>query len=117
MLVNKKQGLWGARREYVRQESSEVSPLAPFFKTSALAVVEAATSFSVEEVKSSVYLTTKIPGIPPGPSLNIPKRLDYSPQSELLSLNAKATAPFFKPGAEGFAGSHSGEGRIWPQTL
>lgn len=83
----------GARRGCVRQESSDISPLAPYFQTSALTVMEAAISpFSLEEVKSSVYLTAKIPGIPPGPSLNIPKRLDYSPQSELLSLNAKATA-------------------------
>lgn len=88
----------GARRGCVRQESSDISPLAPYFQTSALTVMEAAISpFSLEEVKSSVYLTAKIPGIPPGPSLNIPKRLDYSPQSELLSLNAKATAHVFKP--------------------
>lgn len=69
--------------------------------------MEAATSpFTMEEVKSSVYLTAKIPGIPPGPSLNIAKRLDYSPLTGLLSLTTKSAGPFFRKMVDELVGSH-----------
>lgn len=75
--------------------------VAPSFQTPTQFTLGTVPSFfSLEEVKSFVYLTKKILGIPPGPSLNITKRPGYCRESCAPLLPKQHHLRFRRPGGE-----------------